>query len=380
MLPAMKSHGPSLADVMPSCVASLTGKPNVLALAPVSGAVVLVVDGLGSSCLRARAGHARTLSAGLARASSMWSGFPTTTAAALTTLTTGAASGTHGLVGYTVLDTGNDRVVNQLSGWDGKLDPATWQRSPTVFERSADRGIASFAIGAARFHDSGFTRAVLRGAQYRSGETIADRMGMARAVLDEHPGALVYVYAAELDQVAHAAGWESVSWTAHLEAVDAAVHSFVAGLRRSEGFIVTADHGMLDVPVRSHVLFDSEPGLVDGIRFVAGDPRCVQLHFEPDASAQHRQAVLQRWREAEGGRSWVASRAEAIDAGWFGQDVHPRVAPRIGDILIAARKSIAYYDSRSATPHARNMVGQHGSFSPEEMNVPLLKFGAFSGA
>ncbi|HJX74757.1 MAG TPA: hypothetical protein VJ247_00285, partial [Gaiella sp.] len=88
----------------------------------------------------------------------------------------------------------------------------------------------------------------------------------------------------------------------------------------------------------------------------------------------------QRWREAEGGRSWVASRAEAIDAGWFGHDVHPHVAPRIGDILIAARKSIAYYDSRSATPHARNMVGQHGSFSPEEMNVPLLKFGAFSGA
>jgi predicted AlkP superfamily pyrophosphatase or phosphodiesterase len=378
MLPATNSHGPSLADVIPSCLASLVGMPNALDLPPAGGAVVLVVDGLGSSCLRARAGHARTLTGGFTAGSSMRSGFPTTTAAALTTLTTGAAPGAHGLVGYTVLDTDNDRVVNQLSGWDERLDPATWQRCRTLFEQSAHAGVASFAVGAARFQDSGFTRAVLRGAQYRAAETIEDRMGQARAVLDENPGALVYVYAAELDQAAHAVGWESGSWTAHLEAVDAAVRAFVAGLRRQEGFVVTADHGMLDVPARSHVLFDSEPGLVDGIRFVAGDPRCLQLHFEPDASEQHRASVLQRWREAEGGRSWVVSRAEAIEAGWFGDEVHPDVAARIGDILIAARKAIAYYDSRSATPRARNMVGQHGSFSPDELNVPLLKFGAYS--
>jgi hypothetical protein len=277
-----------------------------------------------------------------------------------------------------VLDSAGDRVVNQLTGWDGAVDPAQWQRVPTVFETAAVDGVSSFAIGAERFRDSGFTQAVLRGAQYRAGETIADRFAKARAVLDSTTGALVYLYVPELDQAAHALGWQSGKWLRKLEEVDAAVTELAAGLRRTEGLLVTADHGMLDVPARSHILFDSEPELVDGIRFVAGDPRCLQLHFESDASEAHRERVLQRWRAAEGGRAWVASREEAIDAGWFGAEVHPEVVPRIGDILVAARKAVAYYDSRSATPKAQNMVGQHGSFSGEELGVPLLGFGAYA--
>jgi predicted AlkP superfamily pyrophosphatase or phosphodiesterase len=378
MLPAMNSTSASLADVMPSCVSSLAGKSNVLHLPPTEGAVVVLVDGLGAACLRARSGHARTLSAKLSAASTLRSGFPTTTAAALATLTTSVTPGTHGIVGYTVLDSAGDRVVNQLTGWDGAVDPTRWQRVPTVFETAACDGVSSFAIGAERFRDSGFTQAVLRGAQYRAAETIAERFAKARAVLDSTAGALVYLYVPELDQAAHALGWQSGKWLRKLEEVDAAVTEFAAGLRRTEGLLVTADHGMLDVPARSHILFDSEPELVDGIRFVAGDPRCLQLHFEPDASEQHREVVLQRWRAAEGGRAWIASRAEAIDAGWFGAEVHPDVVPRIGDILVAARKAVAYYDSRSATPKAQNMVGQHGSFSSDELGVPLLRFGAFA--
>ena len=378
MLPAMNSTSASLADVLPSCVSSLTGKPNVLHLPPAEGVVVLLVDGLGVACLRARSGHARTLSAKLSSANTLRSGFPTTTAAALATLTTSVTPGTHGIVGYTVLDSAGDRVVNQLTGWDGAVDPASWQRRRTVFETSAGDGVSSFAIGAERFRDSGFTRAVLRGAQYRSGATIADRFAQARAALDTTAGALVYVYVPELDQAAHAVGWQSDKWLRSLEEVDAAVTEFAADLRSTEGLLVTADHGMLDVPARSHILFDSEPGLVDGIRFVAGDPRCLQLHFEPDASDQHRELVLQRWRAAEGTRAWIASRAEAIEAGWFGAEVHPDVEPRIGDIIVAARKAVAYYDSRSATPQAQNMVGQHGSFSNEELAVPLLRFGVYA--
>jgi hypothetical protein len=378
MLPAVNSASASLADVMPSCVSSLVGKSNVLHLPPAEGAVVVLVDGLGAACLRARSGHARTLAATLSAARTLRSGFPTTTAAALATLTTSVTPGTHGIVGYTVLDRAGDRVVNQLTGWDGALDPAHWQRVPTVFETSAAVGVSSFAIGAERFRDSGFTRAVLRGAQYRSGESIAERFAAARTVLDKTPGALVYLYVPELDQAAHAQGWQSGKWLRELEEVDSAVTRFVTGLRPAEGLLVTADHGMLDVPTRSHILFDSQPELVDGIRFVAGDPRCVQLYFEPDASPKHRELVLQRWRAAEGERAWIACRADAIDAGWFGPHVHPEVMPRIGDILVAARKAVAYYDSRSATPKAQNMVGQHGSFSSDEVAVPLLRFGAYA--
>jgi hypothetical protein len=140
--------------------------------------------------------------------------------------------------------------------------------------------------------------------------------------------------------------------------------------------LLTADHGIVDIPVSSHLLIDTAPELLEGIRFVAGEPRCLQLHFDPDLSEGERDAVITRWREAESDRAWVATRAEAIAASWFGV-VAPEVEPRIGDLLIAARKNVAYYDGRTATEHSLAMIGQHGSWSPAEIQIPLLRFGVF---
>lgn len=377
MLPATNASGPSLAAVLPSCVGALRGVENALGLPAVDKAVVLLADGLGTAALKARMGHARTLAAALSKRASIRAGFPTTTAANIATLTTGTTPGVHGLVGYTALDYAHDRIVNQLSGWDDRLVPETWQRSPTVFETASDSSVQSFAVGQERYRHSGFTRAVLRGAEYRSGASIADRFDAAREVLDTTEQSLVYLYVPELDQAAHAHGVHSDRWIQRLEELDGVLARFIRTLGRREGLLVTADHGVLDVPEHSHVLFGSEPGLVDGIRFVAGEPRCLQLHFEPDAGAPLRAAVLERWRDAEGHQSDVVTREEAIAAGWFGERVDAEVAPRIGDIVIAARKAIAYYDARDATQFGRTMVGQHGSLSPEEMWVPLLRFGAF---
>ncbi|MBC7518701.1 MAG: alkaline phosphatase family protein [Microbacteriaceae bacterium] len=377
MLPAPKTHRLSLADVMPSCLNSLLGQKSSLGLTSVDKAVVLLVDGLGTEALAARAGHARTLASLLNRGSTIGAGFPSTTAAALATLTTGTRPGQHGLVGYSVLDAANDRVVNQLKGWDDRLDPATWQRQRTVFEQATDVDIPSFVVAAEKYRHSGFTHAVLRGADFRGAASITDRFRVVREILDTTARALVYMYVPELDMAAHSEGWESPLWTRQLETVDTAVREFSASLRRREGLLLTADHGIIDVPHRSHILFGEAGGLVDGIRFVAGEPRCLQLHFEPDASVAVRQAVLEAWQAAESERSWILARSEAIAAGWFGATVDSEVVPRIGDVLVAARKNIAYYDERVTGSGGRNMIGQHGSLTDAETKIPLLRFGAF---
>lgn len=378
MLPALNPDRMSLADVMPSCLAALTGQSNRLGLPAVTRAVVLLVDGLGAAALKARSGHARTLAGALTGSAVMDSGFPTTTASALATLTTGTSPGQHGLVGYSVLDGANDRVVNQLSGWDERIDPLLWQRQPTVFSRAEAEGVEVVAIGPERYRNSGFSAAVLRGATYRAASSIEDRLAAATAALrEESAPRLLYVYVPELDMASHAYGWESGEWTNALEGLDGAVRSFVTQLRAGEGLLVTADHGVVDVAPHNHVLFDETPGLLEGIEHIAGEPRCLQLHFAQDASESLRATVVDRWRAAEGERSWVATRSEAIEAGWFGS-VDPEVAPRIGDILVAARKAIAYYDGRAASAHGRSMVGQHGSWSPAELKIPLLRYGAFA--
>lgn len=363
----------SLADVLPSSVAALEGRENRLGLPPARSAVVLVIDGLGAAALRARSAYARTLGAS---GSSLWSGFPTTTASALTTITTGELPGRHGLVGYSVLDAAHDRVVKQLSGWDARLDPATWQRVPTVFEQIAGSGIQPWSIGPARYSASGLTKAILRGATYRSADRIPQRFEAATSILAAGGRSLVYLYVPELDMAGHRFGWESDEWAAALEVVDAEVRSLVSALRPDQALLVTSDHGVLDVPAHKHVIFGNKPDLVAGVRHVAGEPRVLQLHVEPGLPDEQRSALVEAWRASESHRSWVVTREEAIAANWFGP-VDQEVMPRIGDLLIAARRAIAYY--READARGRGMIGQHGSWSDEETQVPLLRYGAFAG-
>ncbi len=368
-LPAARTHRFSLADVLPDCLEALSGRRGGLGLAPVSHAVVVVVDGLGMAALQARRGHARALASRLDVDKPIGTVFPSTTAAALTSFATGVWPGRHGVVGYSA--PGPDGVVvNHLSGWDDGTLPPDWQRMPTLFERAVAAGRAAVAIGPARYRDSGFTAAALRGAEYRTGASVADRAERLAEALDGTASALVYLYAPELDTVSHAKGWESPAWTTALEELDAAITVMIGRLGPRDGLLVTADHGIIDVPHDAQVVVD--PELLEGVRAVAGEPRCLQLHLAPGADAD---AVADRWRAVEGRRGWVATRAEAIAAGWFGP-VDPEVVPRIGDVLVAARERVAYYvdpDDRG-----RRMIGQHGSLTSDELTIPLLRFGAWS--
>lgn len=373
MLPAASRDAASLADVLESSFRAVRGEAARLSLTPVDRAIVVLVDGLGAEALQTRAGHARRLMSAFGKKDVIQSGFPTTTASAITTLTTGTLPGTHGIVGYSVADPARDLVVNQLTGWDSVQDPAVWQRVPTIFERASREGIDAVAIGPERYRGSGFSLAALRGARYLAGGTIDERVERATEWLRSGQRGIAYLYIPELDIAAHARGWESEQWIAALETVDSALGTLAGSLGRRDGMLVTADHGVLDVPVHAHVLVDEQPGLLDGVRLLAGEPRCLQLRLEPDAD---RDVVVARWRDAESHRAWVATREEVIDSGWFGT-VDDSVAPRMGDVFVAARKAVAYYDNRTAGA-ARRMIGQHGSLSQTELRVPLLRFGAFA--
>ncbi|MGO1629727.1 MAG: alkaline phosphatase family protein, partial [Microbacterium sp.] len=83
------------------------------------------------------------------------------------------------------------------------------------------------------------------------------------------------------------------------------------------------------------------------------------------------------WRRESGAAADVATREEAIGAGLFGE-VAEHVRARIGDVLVAARGLWAFYDDRLANKQAQNMIGQHGSVTPEEMTVPLIRLGAYA--
>jgi predicted AlkP superfamily pyrophosphatase or phosphodiesterase len=377
MVPSAESGAPRLADVLTSCLSGILGKDNPLRLPRVDHAVVILVDGLGAANLRSSAGHARFLAGHLSKSAVLPGVFPATTAVGLGTLCTGVGSGAHGLVGYRVLDSANDRMVNQLSGWDDGMRPEEWQPQQTVFERAAQDGVASFTVGPARYASSGLSQAILRGAEYVSAESVADRFAAALRIIGETERALLYVYVPELDMAAHARGWLSDKWIGELENLDGEARRFASALPPSTGVIVTADHGVVDVPAVKHVLFDTAPQLIAGVRHIGGDPRCLYLYLEPEADDGAADRLADAWRASEGDRAWVYTRNEAVAAGLFGP-VTDAVLPRIGDVVVAARKLIAYYDSREANTSSRAMIGQHGSLTDEESRVPCLRLGAFA--
>jgi hypothetical protein len=378
MLPATKPGAPRLADVLSGCLASIRGRPNRLGLPRARAAIVVLVDGLGAANIRARAGHARFLSSRLAKRDVIAGVFPSTTAAGIATMCTGRMPGEHGLVGYRVQDPTTGELSNQLTGWGtGAVEPSTWQRVRTVFELAGDEGIASWSVGPGRYADSGFTAAVLRGSRYVAQETLTDRFDAALRLASDPAPALVYLYIPELDIAAHAVGWESDRWLAHLEEVDAGLARLAQRMPADVGLLVTADHGVIDVPERRHVFIDRSPALVEGVRCTGGDPRCLYLYLDPELDESRRDDLVAGWRATEAERAWVLTREEAVTAGLFGA-VDAEVLPRIGDIIVAARAGIAYYDDRQLDKGAQRMVGQHGSLTDEETRVPLVRTGRFS--
>jgi hypothetical protein len=373
-LPADPPRARSLVRVLPEVIDALSGSSTWFR--PARSAIVLVVDGLGAANLAARGGHARFLAGAGGKKDVARTVFPSTTAAALTSLLTGAAPGEHGILGYRVRVPGAPDTVNQLKGWetDG-LDPHSWQRREPLLAREAAHGRPCFVVSHAKYAGTGFTEAILRGAEFVVAADVADRALLAADLAASHPGALVYLYAPDLDSVGHKHGWESDRWTAALEKVDVAVRALSDALDSGTGVVVTADHGMVDVPKHRQVLLQEGDGLLDGVAMIGGEPRMLHLYAEPGAA----EGLLEAWRSAESGRSWVASGDEAVAAGLFGPRVDPTVRDRIGDVVVGARTGIVYYDDRLADKGPQRMVGQHGSLTDEERIVPLLRLGAFAG-
>jgi hypothetical protein len=66
----------------------------------------------------------------------------------------------------------------------------------------------------------------------------------------------------------------------------------------------------------------------------------------------------------------VLSRDEAVGLGWFGS-VEDRVAPRLGDVVVASLAPLALVASRRY-PQEAGLIGLHGSLTDDEMAIPLL--------
>ena len=363
--------GGSLADVVPSLLAGLgvPGMVDVLGISGPSRVCVLLVDGLGWRLLREHEADAPFL-ASLA-GPPVTAGFPSTTATSLAALGTGKPTGEHGLVGYAFAE--GDEMLNALRwsryGASSHVDlrdvlvPEEVQPRRTAFEVAADAGVAVRLVLPRDQKGSGLTRAVLRGGRFQGVLGFGDLVTRVAAAMRSDDRVLCYAYHAELDAIGHVYGPGSEAWRWQLRFVDRLAAALADGLPAGGALVVTADHGM--VAADDRVDYDTDDVLREGVRAIGGEARV--RHVYTSAA----DAVRARWVERLGDRAWIASRAEAVAAGWFGPRVADHVLPRIGDLVVAAKGSLAVVRS-TVEPGLTTFVGHHGSLTEEEQHIPVL--------
>lgn len=379
-LPRYGSH--SLADLVPAAVHHLS-HPDDPAPAPLAGLtndriVVLVVDGLGSRQLD----RVPNLAPVLRRlpGDDVDAVFPTTTVAGLTSIGTGLPPARHGLVGYAFALPEHDHPFNALvwrvglrsGGFDARqvVVPEQLQPRPTAFERAAADGIATTVVVDPEFPDSGLTRAALRGGERRTARGLDATLDLAvAAVADADGPALAYAHHPSVDWAGHTTGACSPEWCDAVADVDAALTRLRGSLPRGVTVVVTSDHGMVSIDDADVVELAGRPGLLDGVRVLAGEPRVRHLALEPDADAS---IVAARWRDELGDRALVLTRDEAMPL--FGPDPEPEAVARIGDVVVLARHGVLVHER--VDPHGGRLAGHHGGPSRAERLVPCRRLEA----
>lgn len=372
--PVPRYGSAALCDILPALARGLglPGWETGLELAPADRACLFLVDGLGWELLKAHRDEAPFLSSLLPTSLGgtgrpLTAGFPSTTATSLASVGTGLPPGMHGLAGYMVLVPGTDTLMNQLR-WRPYTDPHVWQPHPTVFERVHAAGVETSQVSSPLFETTALTRVALSGGSFLGRLSGEDRMDLAAERLACADRTLVYTYYSELDSMGHRYGVDSDAWRGQLMRVDRLAERLAERLPPRSALYITADHGMVDIAPDDRIDFDDDWELGAGVAALGGEARARHVYAVPGAARD----VHAVWSEVLGDAMWVASREQAVAAGWFGPLVEDRVLGRIGDVVAVARDDMAVIATRRE-PRESAMAGLHGSMTPAEQLVPLLE-------
>jgi len=330
--------------------------------------ILLLIDGLGADVLESYASAMPTISR-LARHGVVSTAFPSTTATSLATLTTGTLPGVHGMLGYTVqVPRSGGRILNALK-WDERVDPINWQPVPTLFERAVAQGIHVSHVAAKRYENSGFTRAVFRGAQYRGANVVTDLIAQTKDALKRTPS-FVYLYMNDLDVAGHSDGVGSEKWLAALSMIDHTLANLLKEMPEGTRIWLTSDHGMINVGEKI-VLGEDNP-LLENISVIGGEPRARHLYLNADHdSSSARNDVAGIWQQFLGDKAIVFTREQALINNLFGDVVTADAIDRMGEVIAVAQGTVVLIDP-SRIDKEGAMVGHHGADSEIETKVGLL--------
>lgn len=331
--------------------------------------VVVLLDGVGAELLADHLSLAPTLRALRDRTRAIRTVAPTTTATAMTSLTTGAAPLQHGTLGYTVIDPDRSAPLQQLTG-DAAVDPRRWMPLEGLAAASPRRCVH---VGPAKHAASFLTRAAYSGWEFTGHRRRDERVDAVRlAVRRAGSDGLVLVHVDDVDHAGHRHGTDSVPWRDALAEADAMIAALLRRLPGGTRLRITADHGMVDTAPTRTIDLAQHPEISRELAIVAGESRCLMLRTRPEADPGD---VADRVRAVVEDHALVLEREQILASGLLGPvgcEIPERVAGRIPDLAVLARGRWIITDTAHRPPQAHPEVGVHGSLTRREALVPLI--------
>ena len=314
---------------------------------------------------------------------------PSTTAAALSTLWTGASPAAHGMTGYRVylreLSMATIPLFFRpaLGGQpNGSLEayglrPETFLPVPGLVGHLAAAGVPTHVFLRYDFLNTGLSRIIHRGLPPEGGVAHANHADMwlrLRELLARTAGQRCYVnvYWEGVDTISHAYGSGNAYVRAEVREQMAGLAQILADPTVQDGrtlVLITADHGHADAPhtidfqreERAAPIWNAMQGLV------TGEQRLGFLHLR----GGQRQTVIDCIEgEFADTLTWLDP-AEALAAGLFGPEPpYAETIHRLGDLIVVPRLGWRVDDGVQLPTGP--LISVHGGLSDWEMLTPLL--------
>lgn len=337
-------------------------------LAGAERVVFLVCDGLGASQFEAHLSAGalpdlrRLLASGDAWQCRITSVFPSTTAAALSSIHTGLTPAEHGYLGYSVWLDDGPGVTDLLLARDRQTKEA--RPAPagpaSIFARLSQAGVRCRVVNAADFAESALSRWHFAGAEYRrwySANTLPSQIADA---VDASGPTYVWAYWPAHDPVCHVHGPASSEAADELAAFDGTLRRLIARLPHDGRtvLLIAGDHG--------HRRLDPDQAVDLGAwspQPPAGDRTATYLRTEPGLA------------EALASFAEVTPMPRVWEDGWFGgPPADPSFRVRTGDLLAVAREGRQFVWHPGGAGQTGSLLwrGGHGGWAADEMLVPLI--------
>ena len=318
--------------------------------------------------------------------------FPSTTAAALTTVSTGLLPSEHLLAEWNIYMEKVDSIIETLpfrklgaeqpDALAGEISGSRLFMGKPFSKLFAEEGIESYALLKSAVCKSVYSKRLFEGANIMPHSSLGEMLANIEEGMRKARGkSYFYIYWSGIDDAEHKYGPSSVQAKNEIALFSFAMRRLVerTDMRyaRKTRIVITADHGQIDVDPSRVIYLNGKKKLESAFRLKkdgerlspAGSPRDMFLYIKEDM----KEGTIDNLRSELGKDAEFVDMDHAISEGLFGsKKPETEFRTRVGDVLaLPRRNNMIWYMHKENGMRKVSFRGHHGGMSKEEMLIPL---------